>query len=167
MACLLRKDSMIIIRKNSGLLYTIDFEKSFYEKEILETQPPLNALYQSHQHVVPTHYRNVAISMKDEGYYVNIYSNSLKKWESVEVTDIEDEQRKVLQPFLKNIYHQVWELSPEYNDIDGVNFSFRGGNLGSYEQLHIDLNKTQAKLDEDVECLYSSDKDGISSKTDI
>lgn len=60
-------------------------------------------------------------------------------------------------------------MREDYNNLDGVNFSFRGGNLGTFDQLHIDLNKTMAKLDDDVECLYSSDKEtkGLANGKDI
>lgn len=160
---------MIIIRKNAGLLYTVDFEKCLLEDEILDRSPPLNALYQKHQHVLPTQYSNIAISMMNENYFINVYSRSLKKWEQIEIESLDDSQKKLLEPFLKNIYHQVWQLREDYNDLNGVNYSFRGGNLGNFHQLHIDLNKTMAKLDDDVECLYSSDLEtkGLADGKDV
>lgn len=104
-AALLLKDKLIVVDKNSGLQYTVDFEKSIYGNEILETQPPLNALFSKHQHVVPTQYRNVAISMMDEGYYANVYSPSLKKWEVIDLEESEEAAKKALAFFLKNTYH--------------------------------------------------------------
>ena len=168
MASLLREDNMIIIRKNACILYTINFEKTQTEADLLDSQQsPLNALYKDHQHVVPTQYSNIAISMRNHKYYINVYSKSLKKWEEIEIESIDEPEKVVLEPFLKNIYHQVWELHDGYNDMKDINFSFRGGNLGTFHQLHIDLNKTNAKLDDDVECIYSSQEYGLAIQEDL
>ena len=91
MAALLRKKSMTIVRKNSHLLYTINFGKGTYESDILDTSPPLNALYQRHNHILPTQFRNIAISTSGGEYYVNVYSESLKKWEEIHIDSLDDE----------------------------------------------------------------------------
>lgn len=90
MAALLRKKSMTIVRKNSHLLYTLDFGKLTYESEILDRSSPLNALYQRHNHVLPTQYRNIAISMSAGEYYINVYSKSQKKWQEIKIESLDE-----------------------------------------------------------------------------
>lgn len=43
--------------------------------------------------------------MMDEGYYANVYSTSLKKWEVIELEESEEAAKKALAFFLKNTYH--------------------------------------------------------------
>jgi len=36
---------MVVIDKDARLLFSVDFGKGTYENDILDTQPPLNALH--------------------------------------------------------------------------------------------------------------------------
>ena len=102
-AVLVSKESMLIIDKDKGNLYSIRFGNQHNLEDMKDKFPPLNSLDVDSTHgliIMSSEYRNFAISRIGRDMHLNLFFSDQKEWSKFRIKDLNESEKAALEPLV-------------------------------------------------------------------